>query len=41
MEVRSWWLDRFSIRDIVEMAECAWGPREFWDETWRDGYVFT
>lgn len=27
---RHFWLDRFTIREIVEMAEEMWGPRDKW-----------
>lgn len=37
---RQYWLDRFSVEEIVEIAEFCWGPRSTWTEEWRDEFVF-
>ena len=37
---RQWWLRRFPISEIVEMAEQIWGPRERWDPDWALWFEF-
>ena len=29
---RAWWLERFTIAEIIEMAEAFYGPRELWQD---------
>lgn len=36
----AYWLERFSLAEIVEMAEWSWGDVDTWTSSWRDGIVF-
>lgn len=37
---RQFWLERFSMQEILEIAEAAWGPVADWTPEWREGFVF-
>lgn len=34
------WLSRFTMSELVEIAEWAWGDVDTWKPGWRDGIVF-
>lgn len=37
---RQFWLQRFSLEEIVGIAELCWGPVRDWDESWKAEFVF-
>ena len=37
---RHFWLQRFSLGEIVEMAEMIWGPRHTWEPDWAVWFEF-
>jgi hypothetical protein len=39
-ELRLFWLERFEMDEILQVAEHAWGPRKDWGDGWRDGFEF-
>lgn len=35
-----YWLERFSVAEIKDLAEACWGQREFWEAGWREDFEF-
>jgi hypothetical protein len=38
--MRSFWLEQFTMDEIRQIGEWAWGPVAKWDPSWRDGTGF-
>ncbi len=40
-EERRFWLERFTVGELVEIATACWGSPAAWDDSWRAGFTFT